>query len=370
MNMKYETLRARYGETVAKSVAETETAAEKVQEKVLPSFQDSELEEASTGVVSTKTENEPILEEKLPDEVVEFSEPHEETELLFFLKEQRKTLATLESCMMSLDKKMTAFAASLEQMKLVSSQEDEDASSLTAKFEELRQASIRQEKANIDILRDSKNFQASVREQMQRELDRYHQMHAETANAPILTDIANLYIMSCKAISFLTDAKERKNISEIVLEGLLEILEEQGVAVNSTPAGRKRTVKTCKTRKTIPTAESELHGMVAESITPSFTLGNQVLIKECIDTYVYDASLNSTKNNSEILTEEVNINNEESFDQPDVSLTDEMKDIPAENLAVEGLLEGNGSKEKCLPESATCIDEDATKTDTLTECSE
>lgn len=367
MNMKYETLRARYGEPVEKSVAETETSVENALEKALPFS--PEAEESSTGVVPTKTENESISEEKPPDEVVGSSETCEETELHVFLKEQRETLATLVEHMVSLDQKVTAFGASLEQMKLVSSKED-DASLLAAKFEELRQASIRQEKANVDMLRDSKNFQASVREQMQHELDRYHKMHAETANAPILTEIANLYIMSCKAISFLTDAKERKNISEIVQEGLLEILEEQGVTVNSTPAGRKRSVKACKTRKTIPTAESKLHGMVAESITPSFTLGNQVLIKECIDTYVYDASLNSTKNNSEILTEEVNTNHEESSAKPEVSLPDETKDIPAKSLTGEGMLEENGSKEERLPESATCIDEGVTKTDTLTKCSE
>lgn len=360
MNMKYETLRARYGESAEKGVAEPEISAEKAVKEDQPFL--PEVDESSAGIVPTKTENEPVLEEKPPKEAVDSSEPREETELYTLLREQREVLQLL-------DQKVTTFGASLEQMKQVSSKEGA-ASSLVAKLEELRQANARQEKANVDILRDSKNFQASVREQMQRELDRYHKMHAETANAPILTDIANLYIMSCKAISFLTDEKERKNISEIVLEGLLEILEEQGVTVNSTPVGRRRSVKTCKTRKTIPTGDSELHGMVAESINPSFTLGNQVLIKECIDTYVYDASLVLPKDDSEMAIEESDANQDESSATPDVSSLEGAREILDESLTEEELLEENESTDEALSEGTNCNNEGAIETDTLTDCNE
>lgn len=367
MDTMYETLRARYGVSAKKKVAEPEIAVEEAEKDELELLFSPKIEEVLAEGTPTGTENKQALEKNSPNEVVESPELRKEIELHVYLEKQREALAALEHYMVLLDQKVTAFGANLEQMQQTLSQEVAS-TPLVAKLEELRQASIKQEKANVDILRDSKNFQASVREQMQRELDCYRKMHTEAANAPILTAIANLYNMSYTAIGFLTDAKERKNISEIVLEGLLEILEEQGVTVNSTPAGGKRPVKTCKTRKTIPTGDPELHGMVAESITPSFTLGNQVLIKECIDTYVYDASLDLPKGDSEMPTEKVNANQDEPSAAPDVSPPDETKDIPDESLTSEGLLEGNGSMEEALSESATCIDEGAIETDTLAEC--
>lgn len=367
MSVKYETLRTMFGESAEKKVEEHEIVVEEDEKEELQ-FSPNE-EEPSTNVGPTETENEQVIEQNLPNEVVESSELCKETELHVFLEKQHQALAALDRQIVLLNQKVTAIDASLEQIKQVPSKEC-SASSLVDKLEELRQASVRQEKANIDILRDSKNFQTSVREQMQRELDRYHKMHAETANAPILTDIANLYIMSCKAISFLTDAKERKNISEIVLEGLLEILEEQGVTVNSTHAGGKRSIKTCKTRKTIPTGDSRLHGLVAESVNPSFMMGNQVLIKECIDTYVYDASLALSKDDSKVPIEESDVNQDESSATTDVASLEPARDISDETLTGDDLLEGDESKDEALLESSTCIDDGAIETDILTKCNE
>ena len=67
-------------------------------------------------------------------------------------------------------------------------------------------------------------------------------------------------------------------------------------------------------------------------------------------------------------SEKVNANQDEPSAAPDVSPPDETKDIPDESLTSEGLLEGNGSMEEALSESATCIDEGAIETDTLAEC--
>lgn len=302
MNMKYETLRAKYGENPEKSVSSPELVADDtMQENAEVATSTSETYEANT---SATLELETDDKEVTPEEKAERPAFEENVKLRELLNKQNDSMVELGQQMTRLEQRMAVLCNGIEQMRQ-NAKGDVAASALSTKLEELRQANARQEKANVDILRDSKNFQASVREQMQRELDRYHKMHAETANAPILTDIANLYIMSCKAISYLADEKERKNISEIVLEGLLEILEEQGVVVNSTPVGAKRSIKTCKTRKTILTGDVALHGTVAESITPSFTLGNQVLIKESIDTYVYDATLAASSEVSESETSEM-----------------------------------------------------------------
>ena len=207
------------------------------------------------------------------------------------LQAQSEAIAQLSRSIAALDQRITDLSNAVEAVKQCASAPADGVKQLSAQMDELKQGFSRQEKANIDILRDSKNFQASVREQMQRDLDRYNKMHSETANAPLFTEIANLYVMSAKAISYLENEREKKNISEIVLDGMQEFLEDQGVAISSTPVGERRSVKNCKTRKTVPTPDPALHGMVAASLNPSFVLGNQVLIKENVDTYIYDESL-------------------------------------------------------------------------------
>ncbi len=169
-----------------------------------------------------------------------------------------------------------------------------------AQVDELSKSAARQEKANVDILRDSKNFQATVREQMQKELEGYRKLHAETAYAPILTEIANLYISTQKIIEFVSDEKLKEQLTEMLLENIEEILVDNGVVIHTTLEGQKRSLKTCKTRRTIPTANKELHGLVAASNNPSFELKNLVLIKESVDTYVYDESLDDKASDGEM----------------------------------------------------------------------
>ena len=46
--------------------------------------------------------------------------------------------------------------------------------------------------------------------------------------------------------------------------------------------------------QTIPTGNKDLQGTVAHSYNPSFVLGNMILIKENIDTYLYDEALDES----------------------------------------------------------------------------
>lgn len=203
-----------------------------------------------------------------------------------------QTNASLEAVLHAIETQKSEIQA-LRQVIARCDSSAEQMKRLSGNFEELKQNVARQEKANVDILRDSKNFQASVRDQMQRELDGYHKLHSSSAYAPILIEIANLYITTQKAISYVADEKIREHFNDLVLESISELLTDQGVDIHSTEVGQTRSIRTCKTRKTIPTGDKTLHGLVAASNHPSFSLGNLVLIKESIDTYVYDEALDS-----------------------------------------------------------------------------
>ncbi len=157
-----------------------------------------------------------------------------------------------------------------------------------ARIDSLTQAAQKAEKANTDILRDSKNYQATVQNALQKELEGYRKKMSETAMAPILTEISNLYITVHHLAEHLEDGKTKKNIEDGVLESIEEILEDNGVTICTTAAGKERSVTQCKTIKTVPTHDRALHGRVARSYHPSFTLGKLVLVKERIDTYVYE----------------------------------------------------------------------------------
>lgn len=316
MSTSYESLRAKYGaeaEQTPEKVVTEQTALEKLTAEALAAADAVEKAETPQLIVPEMAPPaaEPAgwapVEEAAPAEVPEdeapVCSPAEQTPpatdvpapaadpaVLELLRKQNNALGELSRRLEAFELKLASMGGKVEQLQHMPAPQP-NLTALTTKIDALCQAQARQEKANVDILRDSKNFQATVREQMQRELDSYRKQHSTTANASLLTEIANLYISSSQAIGYLSSEKERRNISEIVLEGLLEILEEQDVVVHTTPRGEKRSVKTCKTRKTIPTGDANLHGAVAESYAPSFTLGNQVLIKEAIDTYVFDPAL-------------------------------------------------------------------------------
>lgn len=155
----------------------------------------------------------------------------------------------------------------------------------------LTEAVERMEKANIDMLRDSKNFQADSRQKMQRELDTYHKQFAEDAFAPLLMDMANVYITCRKYIMQQQDDKIREDLESILLESMEELFEDNGVEIQTSKVGSDRSLRRCKTRKTVPTGDESLHGKIAVSYNPSFSLGRNVLIKENVDTYVFDPAL-------------------------------------------------------------------------------
>lgn len=269
MNSSFEKLRAQYGDAVQTAEPAPEAPVKPAQTE--PAAVKAEVE-PSKAAAEVQPQNNPPME----DPAVARSIP-------VILN----TVNSFQHVLEEMEQRMTAMGHGIEALehKIVQSGE------IMSKLEELKQNYARQEKANIDILCDSKNFQASIRDQMQRELDGYRKLHASSAYAPILTEIAKLYVSSTAAIGYLSDERERRNVSEIVLEGIQEILEDQGVVMNTTAVGEHRPLKTCKTRRTVPTADQALHGAVAQSLNPSFVLGNQVLVSERVDTYVYDEQL-------------------------------------------------------------------------------
>ena len=164
-------------------------------------------------------------------------------------------------------------------------------SGLTDSLNTLAENAAKQEKTNIDVLRDSKNFQATTRERMQKELDGYKKTLSATGNAPILTEIANIDISVRKAIDRLGEGKDAKYLKDVVLDSIEELLEDNGVVIHQSAPGTARSVRYCKTMKAVPTGDEALHGAVAKSYGPSFTLENLVMVKEQVDTYQYDPSI-------------------------------------------------------------------------------
>lgn len=213
-------------------------------------------------------------------------------EAIKLLREQQTTLQSIMAEVVAQSAQITAIELSLQERQN-HGQNDlaQPKDQLTRLFEEIiemKNAAARQEKANIDILRDSKNFQAGVRERMQDELDQYHKLHAQNAYAPLLTEIASLYISTERFLDGITDDHMKEQLKNLLLDSIAELLEDYGVTINRTPVGQPRSLRSCKTRKTVPTTDESLSGKVAKSYNPSFMLGNQVLQKEVIDTYVYD----------------------------------------------------------------------------------
>ena len=126
---------------------------------------------------------------------------------------------------------------------------------------------------------------------MEKELNGYKKLFAEDVFAPLLTDMAKIYVDSWKCINAITDDKLRNNLEGLLLESMEEMFEDNGVTIHQTRVGQERSLRTCKTRNAVPTGEEALHGTVALSLNPSFSLGRLVLVKEVVDTYVYDPAL-------------------------------------------------------------------------------
>lgn len=230
--------------------------------------------------------------EETSDYQKENSEAMNSDETLNLLREQQTILQNIMGEIVAQSAQIAAIELLLQQThkndQHTLPQSDDQLTRLIEEITEMKKTVVRQEKANIDILRDSKNFQAGVRERMQDELDQYHKLHAQNTYAPLLTEIASLYISTERFLDGITDDHLKVQLKNILLDSIAELLEDHGVTINRTPVGQPRSLRTCKTRKTVSTTDESLSGTVAKSYNPSFMLGNQILQKEVIDTYVYD----------------------------------------------------------------------------------
>lgn len=144
---------------------------------------------------------------------------------------------------------------------------------------------------NMDVLRDFKLFQSTTAKTQQAELDKYRDLHAGTVKTQILTEVAKAYSAAKKVLDN-EEGDIRRRLTNLLLSPLEELLvEENGVTIHQTPEKADRSFHTCTTRQKIHTADQSLHGKVAKSVSPSFSLGSVVLIREVVDTYVYDPKL-------------------------------------------------------------------------------
>lgn len=172
-----------------------------------------------------------------------------------------------------------------------SSAQPHSAPATSAALDDILKALSRVEKSSLDAIRESKNFQQTLYAKQNKELDSYRALHANMANANTLTEIAN-FRNAAEDIARHLDDVQAKNLRIGVVEAIDEYLEDNGVTIRQTPVGQRRSLRTCQTRKQVPTGDESLHGTVAYSASPSFAIGNLLLMKEIVDTYIYDPSLN------------------------------------------------------------------------------
>lgn len=232
-------------------------------------------------LLSSILRNQRVLEEKLCS-MIEWQERQERD-----AQGLRTQMEMLTSRVESIESSLSSISASRQPLQ-----------GTAVALEDIQKALARAEKSNLDAIRESKNFQQTLYAKQNKELDGYRSLHSHTANASILTEIAH-FRNAAEDVAGRLDDKQAKNLRIGVVEAIDELLEDNGVEIHRTPVGQHRSLKTCQTRKQVPTGDQALHGMVAYSVTPSFAIGNLVLLKEIVDTYVYDASLNIQPADSE-----------------------------------------------------------------------
>ena len=158
-------------------------------------------------------------------------------------------------------------------------------------FEHLQGTVDQMVRTSSEALRGYQNMNSDARREMQKEVERYRRIFSDEAFAPILESLGEMYVACAEYIEHIENDKVRQDMTDLALEGIEEIMEENGVTKGRTPVGEKRSLRTTKARKLVPTGDPALHDMVAFSANPSFALGRLVLVKETVDLYKYDESL-------------------------------------------------------------------------------
>ena len=156
----------------------------------------------------------------------------------------------------------------------------------TRLLEQQNQALVKQQQMLASALRENASFQVQVRGEMLRELENYRKLHSGEALIPPLKAIAQLY---CDHYSLTQEPCEDllgKKISYL-FDDLIELLEEYEVKMARTEPCGERSLRLSAAKKSLPTDNRALHGKVAYSHNPSFTLGQTVLVREQVDVYVY-----------------------------------------------------------------------------------
>lgn len=156
----------------------------------------------------------------------------------------------------------------------------------TQLMEQQNQMLVKQQQMLASTLRENASFQVQVRGEMLRELEVFRKQHSGDALIPLLKAVAQLY---CDHYSLTQEPCEDLLGRKIkyLFEDLLELLEEYEVKIARTEPCGERSLRLSAASNTLPTDNHDLHGKVAYSHNPSFTLGQTVLVREQVDVYIY-----------------------------------------------------------------------------------
>ena len=168
-------------------------------------------------------------------------------------------------------------------------------------------------KEMLDIILDySSKFATEIREMrklyhnefstrlnaLQGEVDRYHAIEKGQIYDGLLTSIARLYSENIDLLDMELEDRIHKRMKYMFMD-MLEILDSYGVQKQESKEGDKRNTRYCKIVNKIATDNPEMNDTVSRSVNVGFFVDNRPLVKEDVDVYLYDASIEKNITNDE-----------------------------------------------------------------------
>lgn len=133
---------------------------------------------------------------------------------------------------------------------------------------------------------------------LQGEVDRYHAIEKGQIYDGLLTSIARLYSENIDLLDVELEDRIHKRIKYMFMD-MLEILDSYGVQKQESKEGDKRNTRYCKIVNKIATDNPDMNDTVSRSVNVGFFVDNRPLVKEDVDVYLYDASIEKNITNDE-----------------------------------------------------------------------
>lgn len=129
---------------------------------------------------------------------------------------------------------------------------------------------------------------------MQDELEHYRKIDKGRIYDDILGSLARLFSNNESLSDEIQDPKIKKAVRYLLLD-IEDVLNEYGMSMIKSNPGDKRDPRHCQIHDRILTEDPSLHDIVVKSYNTGFHIGNRTIIKEKVDIYYFDRTINQTK---------------------------------------------------------------------------